>query len=248
MAKKKTTVDKAFVKNLGDAMKEEARRKSRKGLPAFPLAERDGTVTDEAEAESVAAAGRKDSPKRTAVAAAKEEKQASPKGKPKETKAVREAQAKAAEEAKAQLLKELKAILGKLDAEGLAFLLEQARVHLYNMEADRLDALRDSMAATSSAAGKPAASPLRIERSESGSSYYVVQNGAYIMFSPPEMAMLARLAHGNADDYDAAQALAKWLEKERSDALSELWRPVQSGHPLAGLVAVLRKTFKKPGA
>ena len=248
MAKKKAAVDKAFVKNLGDAMKEEARRKSRKGLPAFPLAARDGPAVDDGGEEPGTAAARGDSPRRRAAAAAKEEKQASPKAKPKATKAAREAQAKAADEAKAQLLKDLKAILGKLDAEGLAFLLEQARVHLYNMEADRLDALRDSMAAGASGTGKPAASPLRIERSESGSSYYVVQNGAYIMFSPPEMAMMARLAHGNADDNDACQALSKWLEKERSDALSELWRPVQSGHPLAALVAVLRKTFKKPGA
>jgi len=237
MAKKKAAVDKAFVKNLGDAMKEEARQKSRKGLPAFPLAAQEGGEAD-----------RRDSPKRRSVAAVKEEKQANPKGKTKASKAESAAQAKAADEAKAQLLKELKAILGKLDAEGLAFLLEQARVHLYNMEADRLDALRDSMAAAAPGTGKPATSPLRIERSESGSSYYIVQNGAYIMFSPPEMAMMARLAHGNDDDYDAAQALAKWLEKERSDALSELWRPVQSGHSLAALVAVLRKTFKKPEA
>jgi hypothetical protein len=244
MVKKKAAVDKAFVKNLGDAMKEEARKKSRKGLPAFPLAARDGSVSGGAEAKAGAVARRKDSPKRTAVA--KEKKEAKSRGSAKAARAAGETQAKATDEAKAQLLKELKAILGKLDAEGLAFLLEQARVHLYNMEADRLDALKDSMAGSAPAAGKAAA--LRVERSQSGSSYYVVQNGAYIMFSPPEMAMMARLAHGNADDYDAAQALAKWLEKERSDALSELWRPVQSGHPLAPLVAVLRKTFKKPGA
>jgi len=248
MAKKKAAVDKAFVKNLGDAMKEEARRKSRKGLPAFPLAAQDGAAAGEAEAESGETAGPEDASGRRAVAAAKEGKQAGSGGTAKAAKAASAAQAKAAEEAKAQLLKELKAILGKLDAEGLAFLLEQARVHLYNMEADRLDALRDSLAAGASPTARPAASALRIERSESGSSYYVVQNGAYIMFSPPEMAMLARLAHGNVDDYDAAQALSKWLEKERSDALSELWRPVQSGHPLAALVAVLRKTFKKPGS
>lgn len=245
MAKKKAAIDKAFVKNLGDAMKEEARKKSRKGLPAFPLAARDGSSIEEAGAESETSDARSESLENKGVAPAKEAKQTGPKGR---TKAAREAQAKADEEAKAQLLKELRAILGKLDAEGLAFLLEQARVHLYNMEAERLDALRDSMAATAPAAGKPATPSLRIERSESGSSYYVVQNGAYIMFSPPEMAMMARLAHGNADDYDAAQALSKWLEKERSDALSELWRPVQSGHPLAALVAVIRKTFKKPGA
>lgn len=234
MAKKKAEkTDKSFMKNLGSAIKEEARKKSRAGLPAYSLGNGDG-ASDEAARPARSAPGTSTAKTGAGTTAAPGRGAA---------KAARPA---GAEEAKAQLLKELKAILGKLDAEGLAFLLEQARVHLYNMEAERLDAIRGSLPDVET---RPGASPgLRIERSESGSSYYVVLNGAYTMFTTTEMAALVHIAHGNEDDNDAGKGLENWFKRERTDALSELWRPVKSGHPLAPLAMVIKKTFKKPGA
>jgi hypothetical protein len=37
------------------------------------------------------------------------------------------------------LVKELKSLIPRLDSEGLAFLVEQAKIHLYNMQVDELN-------------------------------------------------------------------------------------------------------------
>lgn len=153
---------------------------------------------------------------------------------------------------RAALLKELKSLLEELDEEGLDFLLEQAHVHRYNMEVERLNEAeerREAGRAEAGAAGGRAASrtpPLRIERSRDGETYHVVSGGRYKMFSAEEMLALVRIAHANPEDAVAGRGLYRWMSRERTDALADLGFAGPSDSGLAGLAALLRKSFAAP--
>jgi hypothetical protein len=228
---KSKAADRVFMKNLSKAVKEEAAKKAQAPKASAPKASSDG----EKKAATAKPAGKKASaPKPKPVGGSKTG--ATPRGSMPST-------AKGNAE-KAALAKELRSLLGKLDADGLSFLLEQARVHLYNMEAERLDRLRAGLGGGGDAA--PQQPSLRIERSESGSSYYIIRNNAYTMFTSEEMLALVRIGHSYTVDGEAAKALEGWMERERRDALSELYRPNPNEHPFCELARVIRKTFKAP--
>jgi hypothetical protein len=225
-AKKKAPKDKAFMDNLSKAIKDEYRKAAGRPTPAEAQPKPE-PKTAKAEAKAPASKARG-----TAKAKAPASK----------------AKAAAAEAAERErLLKELKALLGKLDVEGLSFLLEQAHIHLYNMEADRINAFREAREEKEgSEGGAGPKAKIRVDRSESGSSYYIASGSAYPMFTGPEMLALVRLAHGNEDEGDAARALVKWMGRERSDALNEL-----GGGDLGlftELARALRKGFRAPAA
>lgn len=154
---------------------------------------------------------------------------------------------------RAALLKELKALLDELDEEGLGFLLEQARVHRYNMEVDRLNAARERGGADRpdggpAAAGSPASRPssLRVERSEDGQTYHIVSEEHYKMFTAEEMLALVRIAHASPDPAEGARGLRRWLSRERSDALIDLGLERDAGRGLVDLGELLRRSFAPP--
>jgi hypothetical protein len=73
----------------------------------------------------------------------------------------------------AALARELRSLIPRLDAEGLVFLIEQAQVHLYNMQVDELNRSRESLGAAKTKTAKPRgqsaaedAEEIRIEGSE----------------------------------------------------------------------------------
>jgi hypothetical protein len=237
-AKKKAPKDKAFMDNLSKAIKDEYHKASGRPAPAEarPTAE---PKTVKAEAKT---------PARKAPSPAKPKGATATKASAKATSAASTAAAAATEAAERErLLRELKSLLGKLDVEGLSFLLEQAHVHLYNMEADRINAFREAREEKEGSEGGAAPNAkIRVDRSESGSSYYIASGSAYPMFTGPEMLALVRLAHGNEDEGDAARALIKWMGRERGDALNEL-----GGGDLGlftELARTLRKSFRAPAA
>jgi hypothetical protein len=231
--------DKVFMKNLSKAVKEEAARQAAAPKPAKVAA----ATTPPTGAKSGA---KKPAVKKVAASGASTRKSAPPARKARAGTAKATPAGKKGDQEKNALAKELKSLLGKLDADGLAFLLEQARVHLYNMEAERLDQLRAGVGGKDSAGAKAAPPRLRIERSESGSSFYIILNNAYTMFTYEEMLALVRIAHSYTVDGEAAKALEGWMERERRDALSELYRPVSAEHPFCELARLIRKTFKAP--
>jgi hypothetical protein len=219
-AKKKGPKDKVFMDNLSKAIKDEFHKNSGGEAPVASQAKEAPKAEAKPSAQKVQGSAKGKTPPVTKAAAAKA------------------AAAEAAE--RERLLKELKPLLGKLDVEGLSFLLEQAHVHLYNMEADRINAFREAQEEQEGSGGKAApANRVRVDRSESGSSYYIASGQAYPMFTGPEMLSLVRLAYGNEDESDAARALIKWMNRERSDALNEL-----SGGDV-GLFTELARALKK---
>ena len=275
-AKKKAAGDRLFMDNLAQAVREEyvkvAVEEARARRPLAALAAPEAPKTTGAAAK---AAGTKAAPAASARKPAASEKPKAAEAKPAIAKSAAKPVAKAAgktasakttgkaaaakaskaekaeAEEKALLLKDLHALLPRLDAEGLAFLLEQAEVHLYNMEAEALEASRaerQRRAAERRGVAPGAAGGLALVRSESGSSYYVEAGDASVMFTKEEMLSLVRLAHGHPDDLEAARALGAWLERERRDALDELRLPGAQGPALKELARLLRSSFKRPGA
>ncbi|NLJ45442.1 MAG: hypothetical protein GX430_02645 [Treponema sp.] len=161
---------------------------------------------------------------------------------------------------KAALLKELKSILEELDEEGLDFLLEQAHIHRYNMEVERLNEAEERREASRSeaSAGRPGKGPaaggrgparlpsFRIERSRDGQTYHIVSGGRYKMFSAEEMLALVRIAHANPDQKEAGRGLYRWMSRERTDALADLGFAGPSDPGLGALAALIRSSFAAP--
>ena len=155
-----------------------------------------------------------------------------------------------------RLLKELRALITELDEEGLAFLLEQAHIHRYNMEVERLNEAEERSASSrtvkkrtrsSPSAGNTTGSALRIERSKDGNTYHIISNGRYKMFSAEEMLSLVRIAHANPDEIEAGRGLFRWMSRERTDALADLGISGPADPDLSALARLLRSSFAKPG-
>ncbi len=159
----------------------------------------------------------------------------------------------------AALSKALTALIPSLDVEGLAFLVEQARVHLHNMEVESLEADIASVreiAARSSAKGTKgngksasknggaAKANWRVERSSSGSSYHLISGGKWKMFSESELTSLVKIAQGPDGDRERGARLYRWFAEERMDALGDLEIDDEADPKLSELSAFLRKAFK----
>jgi hypothetical protein len=158
-----------------------------------------------------------------------------------------------------KLAKELKTLIPKLDEEGLAFLIEQAQVHLYNMQVDELNKTIEKNAERKAArkpaqgksgAGKAAAGGAvsggfsEIKASESGGSYYIVYKTEWIMFSKEEIMALVKIAGGTGTDLEIKERLFNWLARERSDLLRSAGIAAKFDRKLSSLAGLLKKTFK----
>jgi hypothetical protein len=142
-------------------------------------------------------------------------------------------------------LVELIALLSELDDEGIAFLLEQAKVHHYNMEVEKLNAISDR-----AAAGKSAKAPndaargaLRIERSADGSTYHLVAGGDWKMFTAEEMAALVRITRSGEGAEETARRLRAWFARERKDVFLDLGLDGPSIGMAKDISALIVKTF-----
>jgi hypothetical protein len=151
------------------------------------------------------------------------------------------------------LAEELYSLIPRLDAEGLRFLTEQAQVHLYNMQVEELNntMLRNAEAGEKKTReggrkGKAlsGSEELRIEGSESGSSFYLVYKGKWIMFSREEILALTKIIQGPGTDLEIRERLYGWIERERSDLFEAMPMPDKFDARLKKLIAVLRKNFR----
>ena len=153
------------------------------------------------------------------------------------------------------LAKELRSLIPKLDEEGLAFLVEQAQVHLYNLQVDALNntliksqerkAARSSEKASKtgkagqSTAGSGGFSEIKV--SDSGSSYYIVYKTEWIMFTKDEMIKLIKIATGEGSDLEIKERLFNWFARERTDLLRSAGIANKFDNKLLSLAKLLKK-------
>ena len=154
------------------------------------------------------------------------------------------------------LVKELHNLIPQLDHEGLVYLVEQARIHIYNMkvdehnkavlaEAEQSSAGKTKKSKTSGTGGaKPAARNFSIKGTESGSSYYLYYGTNSVMFSGSEMMHLAKIVNGPGSDLEIRDRLYKWFERERMDIFALVNMKDKFDERLKLLVPVIKKSFK----
>ena len=156
------------------------------------------------------------------------------------------------------LAKELRGLIPRLDSEGLAFLVEQARVHLYNMQVEELNeaalaaedaAVRANSPAAGKAGGrggssKAAAENFRIDATESGSSYYLHYRNDEVMFSRGEMIRLVKIVNAEGTDLEIRERLYNWFDRERKDVFAVIPMADKFDKRIRPLVALLKKNFK----
>ena len=152
---------------------------------------------------------------------------------------------------------ELRSLIPRLDSEGLAFLVEQAKVHLYNMQVDKLN---EAAVAADTAAAKVAGvkrgqkgsktvdETFRIDGTESGSSYYLRYRNNELMFSRNEMIHLVKMAKAEGTDLEIRERLYNWFDRERKDAFSVIPMADKFDNHLKALVAFLRENFNIRGS
>jgi hypothetical protein len=159
-------------------------------------------------------------------------------------KGARGPRATAAKGASSPLMRELTALLGELDDEGLAFLLEQAKVHRYNMEVEKLNAISERLASEGTPEVPAAArSAIRLERSKDGSTYHIVAGSSWKMFTAEEIAALVRIARSDDTESERAKRTRSWFARERKDVLVDLGMDGPSIGLALEIVRLLRKTF-----
>lgn len=142
---------------------------------------------------------------------------------------------------------ELTSLIPSLDEEGLSFLIEQARVHLYNMEVTKAEKTFKSHEVVSASGTKKKekyiAANYRIDRSSSGSSYHLISGGKWKMFNEEEMLSIVRIAQAKASVSEVAGRLFHWFEEERPDTFADLELGDASDPKMKELVQFLRKKF-----
>ncbi|MDR2964960.1 MAG: hypothetical protein LBU88_04220 [Treponema sp.] len=151
-----------------------------------------------------------------------------------------------------KLAKELKLIIPKLDSEGLAFLVEQSRIHLYNMQVDDLNRMKQEAYANAKkkSGGKTKTVKTQSSKTEffgvdaTSAGYYLRCTGGGTMFSKSEMVQMVKIAHGPGSAQETGTRLYSWFTRERSDVLSTLQITDRLDKKLLSLAAFIKKNFK----
>ena len=147
------------------------------------------------------------------------------------------------------LAAELRSMMKDLDEEGLAFLVEQARVHLHNMNVIRLEeelaaaSRSDKKGAAKKSASRLPAADFRIDRSPSGATYHIISGGKWKMFTDEEMLAMVKIAQSKDTLLEVAHRLWDWLARERPDAFEDLDLEDHHDPRTKELVKLLRKKF-----
>lgn len=150
------------------------------------------------------------------------------------------------------LAAELRSMIKDLDEEGLSFLVEQARVHLHNMNVVRLEEELASAARQSGKKGggkktavatRMPAADFRIDRSPSGATYHIISGGKWKMFTDEEMLAMVKIAQSKDTLLEVSHRLWDWLDRERPDAFEDLDLEDHHDPRTKDLVKLLRKKF-----
>jgi hypothetical protein len=147
------------------------------------------------------------------------------------------------------LAKELGSLIPKLDEEGLAFLVKQAHVHLYNMQVDALNKTMIKDEARQKTAPKRKVQLadsdfLDIKLSDSGTSYFLRYSNQWISFAKNEITDIVKIALGDDSDLEIRERLFNWLSRERNDVLYTASIANKFDDRLVSLLTLLRENFK----
>ena len=149
------------------------------------------------------------------------------------------------------LAKELRSLIPKLDSEGLAFLVEQARIHLYNMQVVELNKAAQAAktaslrkGALAKKTGQPKDDNFRIDGTASGSSYYLYYKNGSVMFSRDEMILLVKIVNAKATDLEIRERLFNWFVRERKDVFALFPMADKFDNQLMVLAKAIKKSFK----
>jgi hypothetical protein len=135
----------------------------------------------------------------------------------------------------AAMIEELGKVAAVLGEEDIDFLLNQARVLVYNRRVTQLnEELKGNGAARkvhatakgtgASARGaedrkKPGRNEVEIVEKPDSGNFFIVVNNYRILFTRDEMKSLVRICHAAADESDASARLFTWLTRNRKDFL-----------------------------
>lgn len=145
-----------------------------------------------------------------------------------------------------ELINELVNILPSLDDEGLAFLIKQARVHIYNMKVDELNIAAQDAHHASVRSGK-ITNQKKTKKSDvfkfdsTGSGYYLRYQNSRVMFSKNEIVQLLKIVNGSGTDITSR--LYKWFEKERPDVFRVIPIKDKNGNNLKILAGLISRNF-----
>lgn len=153
-----------------------------------------------------------------------------------------------------KLAQELIELIPQLDEEGLAFLIEQSRVHLYNMEVEKLNEAQQKVIEASNRKVETASKKLgkkvaaqgneyNIKKSAASGSYHLQHGGNWKLFTEEEMLALVRIAKEKKPQAEVIDDMVDWLDKERPDTYSDLNINPDSDEDIKALIKFLQKTF-----
>jgi len=154
------------------------------------------------------------------------------------------------------ITKELKSLIPKLDEEGLAFLLKQAQIHLYNMQVDELNRkiTEDSLNASTASWQKTGKTKTKeskktddwfkdIKISGSKTGYHILCNTQWVAFTTKEISSMVKIAKGTGTNSEVSERLYNWLARERSDLLNTALIANKFDEKLKSLISMLKKNF-----
>jgi hypothetical protein len=148
------------------------------------------------------------------------------------------------------LAKELISLVPKLDSEGLAFLIKQARIHQYNMQINELGkAARavDTASARSKAIKgltKKPSSKTAIKIDATGTGYYLRYSNSGVILSKDEMVQLVKLVNSSSSQTEIGNRLFNWFYNERRDIFQLIPIADKNDKILVNIAEVIKKNFK----
>jgi len=147
------------------------------------------------------------------------------------------------------LARELKNLIPRLDAVGLQFLIEQAQVHLYNMQVNELNRTMERSLAAKTTAGKKSKSgkaqyTLMIEGTPGGNSFYLYYNGQSVVFNKNEIIAMVNIACAALTKPEIQENLLMWFTRERRDIFSTIPINDKFDERLGKIAALLKKNFR----
>lgn len=146
-----------------------------------------------------------------------------------------------------KLLKELRGLIKEVDEEGLAFLVQQARVIQHNMKIDELnreaEKLHRNKGSSAPKSVNREGASVSIERGSFGRSYILAIGGQRKIIDEEEILSLAEIARGAKTENSALDRLYRWLETNRDDILLDAAIDPKDEN-LRALYATLKTQFK----